>query len=205
MNIFWLDAQVQKSAAYACDQHIVKMLSEHTQQLLTVLSGMGFTGLSMKPTHPSHPCIIWVASDFANFLYLKCLNDAYFDQYRLRYQKDQHLGYLKGHHDIQRIGYLAIRRAYQALNRDRYAKLSILSLVDQPQQWITLPPQAIPQHLKIENATSLAQVVHAYRSCYTEVKYVFATYRHSPAPRWMREPLAFRNSLYYAVPGLPRP
>jgi hypothetical protein len=205
MNIFWLDPSVQKSAAYACDQHIIKMCSEHTQQLLTVLSGLGFSDLSMKPTHPGHPCIKWVASDFANFLYLKCLNDAYFEQYRLRFQKDEHLGYLKGHHDIQRIGYVKIRKAYRNLNRDRYAKLSILSMVDKPQEWITLPPLAIPEWLKPAQVSSLQQVVKAYRDCYVQVKYVFATYRHSKPPSFMLAPLEFRNSLYHAIPGLPRP
>jgi hypothetical protein len=189
VNIFWLDHDPQKSAAYACDQHIVKMLTEHTQQLCTVLQSLGFNDLPMKSTHTNHPCTKWVGTDFANFVYLIELNKAYFYEYKKRYGRDAHAGFSKMQDVVQQLGITNIRNAFAVAGKDRLG-LSLDELKSKPWLFMTVPPQAIPEELKVSLSGNIRQcieqVVAAYREFYTLHKSKFARYKYSEPPSFLK-------------------
>ena len=84
MNIFYLDSDIKKCAAYHCDKHVVKMITEYSQLLSTAcrLSGLD---IGYKITHQNHPCSKWVRESEANFLYLVDLQYYLHEEYKLRY------------------------------------------------------------------------------------------------------------------------
>jgi hypothetical protein len=86
MNIFVLDRSAETCARYHCDQHVIKMILESVQILCTALSMHGFA-TPYSPTHAKHPCVLWVASSYANFLWLKKLAMELNKEYRYRYVK----------------------------------------------------------------------------------------------------------------------
>lgn len=190
MNIFWLDRDIAKSAAYACDQHIVKMITEHSQQMCTALAQLGFYTAPMRPTHEKHPCVLWVRRDFANFVYLYCLNDAYFNEFRLRYQHPQHAGYWLTRDYVRNTTLRSIRQAYGRIGCDNSDAL-IADLIDDPVSYITTPPMAIPEELKRplvgNKRQKLATVIAAYRQYYVEHKARFARYKTGQLPPFMRQ------------------
>jgi hypothetical protein len=196
MNIFWLDLDVERSAKFAMDQHIVKMQTEHTQQMATILTEFGLSAY-MRPTHSGHPCVRWLAEDFANFVYLYQLNGAYFKQYALRYTKREgHGGYIKGVTAVMQNGWSTIRRAYRAHGADRTgAKLK--DMLALPHEYITVPPQAIPVDVRValtgDRVQDLRGVVKAYRRCYQIHKSWFARYHHSDVPAFMADYVFFFN------------
>lgn len=183
MNIFWLDKDPELSARYACDQHIVKMLTEHTQQLCTVAHALGLPA-PMRSTHSNHPCIVWLKSDFANFVYLTQLNYMYYVEYLKRYKRGGHKGYLQML-ELLEPGWPAFRSAYQQMGADQHRKVKVANIVKAPHLYITLPPQAIKPEFKT-NARTLAGVIRAYRQAYKFDKSRFARYAHSDKPAFLR-------------------
>lgn len=91
MNIFVLDLNVNKCAKYHCDKHVVKMITE-TAQLLC--SAYYFTNESHKSpyklTHKNHPCAVWVRQSLSNWLWLRDLGLALYDEYKNRYSNKDH-------------------------------------------------------------------------------------------------------------------
>jgi len=86
MNIFVLDKNINTCARYHCDQHVVKMILESVQILCSALTIKGYT-TPYKPTHDKHPCVLWVAESYDNFLWLQTLAIALNKEYRYRYVK----------------------------------------------------------------------------------------------------------------------
>ena len=165
------------------------MQTEHTQQLITVMREFGFTDLSMRSTHPKHPCVLWLQEDFANFVYLYKLDEAYFDEYVERYHKPTHGGFLKMVYDVAYQGWPSIREAYRARGRDKTG-VTLAELKRDPVAYITCPPQALPEDVKRLNSKgSVAVVIRAYRDCYVIHKSKFARYNHSEVPQFMRRAL----------------
>ena len=87
MNIFVLDHDIQRCARYHCDQHVVKMILESAQMLCTTLNRQGIR-TPYRSTHVKHPCVLWLAESYDNFLWLKELALALNREYRFRYQKE---------------------------------------------------------------------------------------------------------------------
>ena len=83
MNIFVLDTDPIKAAQYHADKHVVKMITE-TAQLLN--STYYFTNekdkASYKLTHKNHPCSIWARESLDNWVWLKQLGLALYDEYK---------------------------------------------------------------------------------------------------------------------------
>ncbi|GAB4342004.1 MAG: hypothetical protein Kow0037_29020 [Calditrichia bacterium] len=86
MNIFILDDNIQRCAAFHCDQHVVKMILESTQILCTALNKKGVQ-TPYKPTHLNHPCVLWVEVSWSNFRWLAELTLALNSEYRFRFEK----------------------------------------------------------------------------------------------------------------------
>jgi hypothetical protein len=70
MNIFVLDYDIMKCAAYHNDRHCVKMILESAQMLSTAcrLSGLD---VGYKATHINHPANKWTRNSLYNWLWLR--------------------------------------------------------------------------------------------------------------------------------------
>lgn len=91
MNIFILDENIKKCAEYHTDRHIVKMITEQTQILCSVYYFTNQHELSpYKLTHKSHPCCIWARQSLSNWLWLKNMTIALYDEYKYRYNNKIH-------------------------------------------------------------------------------------------------------------------
>jgi hypothetical protein len=88
MNIFILDLDIERCAQYHCDQHVSKMILESVQIMCTTLNKKGFE-TPYRPTHPKHPCVLWVEESHENFLWLGKLARALNLEYRYRYEKEK--------------------------------------------------------------------------------------------------------------------
>lgn len=84
MNIFVLDNNVELSAQYHCDKHVVKMILE-TAQLLCSAHEPGVA--PYRRTHYNHPCSKWVRTTTGNYLWLADFGLALCREYTHRYGK----------------------------------------------------------------------------------------------------------------------
>lgn len=115
MNIFVLDEDVKKCAEYHCNVHSYKMVVEYAQLLSSVYYFTkdkdnitpiyNMEGLLLKNkiivdskefqiyqlTHKNHPCAVWVRESLSNWMWLKKLGVALYQEYKHRYKKDIHL------------------------------------------------------------------------------------------------------------------
>jgi hypothetical protein len=62
------------------------MILESAQILCTALYKKGYE-TPYKPTHPSHPCVLWAEHSYANFKWLSSLTFELNREYRYRYDK----------------------------------------------------------------------------------------------------------------------
>ncbi len=114
MNIFILsegrnpDIHFEQQATYHVDKHVVKMIAECTQMLVTALATESFMsqpsnlflhramldidkGISQTPCKPlslsmrKHPCTKWTAANIHNFYYVSQLAVALVNEHKYRY------------------------------------------------------------------------------------------------------------------------
>jgi len=88
MNIFVLDSDLHRCAAFHNDSHVTKMITEHRQMMCSVYrdhpeTPVGFN--AFRKIHYNHPCTIWVRESIANWLWLAKLSGILEDEWRLRY------------------------------------------------------------------------------------------------------------------------
>lgn len=97
MNIFYLDPDPVRCAAYHGDKHVVKMILE-TAQLLCTAHHLAPNGAPSdrlyRLTHQNHPCAIWVRASKAHYKWAYQLFIALCHEYTRRYGK-VHLTYQK--------------------------------------------------------------------------------------------------------------
>lgn len=100
MNIFFLSLDPSEAARRHGDKHVIKMILESTQMLITCWHCMGSsTGsgtwtetfqrdvgrLPYKKTHANHPCNVWIRASPANYRWLCRLGLALCDEKRRRW------------------------------------------------------------------------------------------------------------------------
>ena len=91
MNIFVLDYDIDKCAQYHCDKHIVKMITETAQILCSAYYYINQEYLSpYKLSHKNHPCCVWVRESLSNWLWLRDLGIALYEEYKHRYNDKDH-------------------------------------------------------------------------------------------------------------------
>jgi len=91
MNIFVLDYNHKKNAEYHCNCHTYKMLVETTQLLSNTYYFTNQKHLSpYKLTHKNHPCSVWTRSSLSNWLWLRDLGIALYEEYKFRYNDKDH-------------------------------------------------------------------------------------------------------------------
>jgi hypothetical protein len=86
MNIFHLDANLEKSAQFHFDTHVVKMILESAQLLSTAHHVLGDGG-PYKKTHENHPCAVWVRESKSNYIYLWHLMKFLGEEYQYRFNR----------------------------------------------------------------------------------------------------------------------
>jgi len=67
------------------DKRLNKMIIETAQILSTVVNQCGGT-TTYKPTHNRHPVVVWVASDWSNYMWTFSLFDNLVDEYAYRFE-----------------------------------------------------------------------------------------------------------------------
>jgi len=91
MNIFVLDYDHKKNAEYHCNIHTSKMLVETAQLLCSTYYFTNQEYLSpYKLTHKNHPCSVWTRSSLSNWLWLRDLGIALYEEYKFRYGDKDH-------------------------------------------------------------------------------------------------------------------
>ena len=84
MNIFILDNDIEKSAQYHNDKHVIKMILE-TAQIMSAVCRISGIDQGYKLTHKNHPCTKWARESFSNYMYLRdfifCLHDEWHYRY----------------------------------------------------------------------------------------------------------------------------
>jgi len=93
MNIFILDNDIEKCAAFHNDRHCVKMILESAQMLSTACRLKGIDA-GYKATHQNHPCNIWTRASKSNWLWLRELVVHLNEQWAMRFEhKNNHKSY----------------------------------------------------------------------------------------------------------------
>lgn len=91
MNIFYLDNNTIKCAAYHCDQHVIKMILETAQMLSTAHHICGVDSQIKselyKKTHVNHPCTVWARENSENYIWLFDLLLNLLEEYKIRTNK----------------------------------------------------------------------------------------------------------------------
>ena len=159
MNIFYLDQNPVKAAAYHCDKHCVKMILETAQLLSTAHRELDGNEMAdrlglYKSTHKNHPSAVWVRQGWFNYQWAFNLFKQLLKQYTARYGKEHKTGRL--------------------LDALATAPVNIPSVTSGS----PLPPQCMPDEYKREDT------VEAYRAYYKGAKAGFAKWSKSPAPEW---------------------
>ena len=156
MNIFILDKDPKISAAYHCDKHVVKMITEYNQLLSSAhrILDNNCDSQLMKLTHKNHPCSIWTRTNSANYNYLYQLFVYLSREYQYRYGKE-HGSYTRGKNIL---------------------KTKPKNILES--NTITEFPQSMPDRYKDHNT------VQAYRNYYIGAKSHFSKWKNRNVPEW---------------------
>lgn len=100
MNIFFLHPNPRRCARWHCDKHVVKMILESCQLLYTCHWALTSDAepaylhcapsRGYKPTHPNHPCGIWLRESLDNYRWLVALTKELILEYHYRYGGKTH-------------------------------------------------------------------------------------------------------------------
>lgn len=86
MNIFVLDNDIETSAKFHTNSHVIKQSLEQCQILCTTINLLGGTS-PYRTTHPNHPCTIWARQSIENYNLLCKMTIALCKEYTFRYGK----------------------------------------------------------------------------------------------------------------------
>lgn len=155
MNIFFLDRDPTIAAQMLHDKHVVKMVLETAQILSTVVHEYraNVEGI-YKPTHRSHPCVVWAGESFSNFWW------TYEHGVALAYEYEYRYGKTHASEDI-------IIRCGEELGYESFDEDSEISE----------PPQAMPDEYKVPG-----DAVAAYRKYYLGRKIEQSRWTRRPVP-----------------------
>lgn len=185
MNIFLLSYEripakhYREQAAFHCDKHVVKMIAESVQLLVTALSARTTDGLShfMPPDiqdsfpckslskgHANHPCAIWARASISHVNYLCNLAIALCDEKAKRWP-------LNPWHEYQ-PWLLALRLELELLGCKPHDALPTNFAV------------AIKDARELSTSANHTLAVNLYRDYYIREKAGFATWKKTIKPLW---------------------
>lgn len=185
MNIFILSEQTNpvahynQNAEFHCDKHVVKMIAESTQLIVTALCQTSYAELGIympdsivgmmpcKPlgaAHAKHPCAIWTKQSIANLNYVACLALQLCNEHQCRYPLSATHAYMPWLSEL--VSYLSVKGfGYNAPLPTCFAI-------------------AIKSAAKQSVNSNLSDAVAAYRAYYFSDKRGFATWRKRMKPVW---------------------
>jgi hypothetical protein len=187
MNIFILSEEreplihYQQQAHYHIDKHVVKMIAESTQMLVTAASQPSFKlpdeivrSTPCKPLSAGmmkHPCTMWTCADIKNFNYLACLALQLCWEHQYRYPLSAEHAYM------QWLTVLVVS----------LTRMGFGPTYDLPEQFAV----AIKNDKLRSTATSHVDALSLYRDYYVRDKRSFATWKKRLKPMWflLREEL----------------
>ena len=203
MNIFLLSEELdsllhyQQQAAFHADKHVVKMIAESTQMLVTSLSFHAnydskigklaavpqiANNLPCKPlssSHMKHPCTEWTASSIINTNYVACLADSLVREHQYRYPLSAPHAYAQ---------WIALLVSHlDSIGLGPCAKL--------PDSFVVVTKDKKYQ----EQIFDLGTAVYLYRNYYVDSKSHIASWKKRMKPMWylLREELAAEISKHY--------
>ena len=181
MNIFILDQDPKKCAAYHCDKHVNKMIIEHLQMMSVALAHYDYPPAKKKDgnyystrAYKNHPCTKWVKESSENFLWLFIMTKYLCIEFEKRFGK-KHAG------KTSLVGLVQDGAIDNLISQNTYPHLGY-----------TDPAQAMPAYCKDKN------VVVAYRNYYNYEKWKFASWNRAggtPPPWWA--PQSFLHAATY--------
>ena len=190
MNIFILSEEREplvhyaQQAQYHIDKHVVKMIAESTQMLVTAVSGrvkiaseielVLVSHLPCKPLSASmtkHPCTIWTCASIENFNYLACLALQLCHEHQYRYPLSAEHAYMPW-----------LVTLVDHLTRSGFGPTANL-----PTQFAVAVKDADKRSVATDHFTAL----DIYRDYYVRDKRSFATWKKRMKPMWylLREEL----------------
>jgi hypothetical protein len=175
MNLFYLDRNIKKCAAYHCNKH-KKMIVEYSQMLSTAhryldgnmiyINGKNCSKKKYwqlqdnreihlyKATHYNHPTAKWVRQSSENYKYMYNLLVELHKEFEWRDEKEHGSKFL--------LPFL--KNLPNNIKKGKFFD----------------PPQAMPDEYKCDDT------VQAYRNFYKYDKVRFATWKKRAIPNWMR-------------------
>lgn len=170
MNIFFLSLSEEQCAAYHCDKHVNKMITEHLQMMSVALDHYGYPPARKKDgnyystrAYKNHPCTKWVKESSSNFMWLYVTTYHLCGEFRKRFGRN-HAG----------------MNSLISLNVEGD---SIITKVMEegifPHIGMTLPAQAMPSFCRVDG-----NPVQAYRNYYNWMKWRFASWKTQPPSWW---------------------
>lgn len=184
MNIFILSRSLaphvhyRNQAKYHCNKHVVKMINESTQMLVTVLVQHNFPALSkdlppalaqipcrvLSASMTKHPCTQWVFKDIKHFNYLCRLALALCSEHQHRYP-------LSAEHEY--LPWLQELAVFLNLH-------GIHSATELPTHFAV----AVKSEILRSTSTPHQDAVDIYRQYYIDDKAAFAAWKNRTAPAW---------------------
>lgn len=186
MNIFILSdstnyqEHISHQAQYHCDRHVVKMIAESTQLLVTALDRGILGGLipaaevneivrqqpcrPLSAGHANHPCAVWTRDSAVNFQYLTDLALELCYEHQARYPlspRHQYMAWLE---------HLALTLNLAFSGDRRVPTHFAVAVADMP-------------FLRSTGTPHQEAVTH-YRAYYYRQKRFFATWKRRPIPTW---------------------
>ena len=184
MNIFVLSRSMsplvhhRNNAAYHCNKHVVKMIAESTQMLVTALHGANFPALGTyipdvltqfpcKPLSPSmakHPCTQWTAKNIIHFNYLCRLANVLCTEHQHRYPLSPEHCYTPWLRELGR----------------HLDSIGIHANTELPTHFTV----AVKNETLRSTSTPHQDAVDIYRQYYIDDKAAFAAWKNRTAPAW---------------------
>jgi len=156
MNIFALDLDPHLCAAYHCDSHVVKMITEHMQMLNS--NAKFLSKVSGKIAWLNHPCTIWLRESRENLDWLNKVQIELNLEWQKRWEHPSNLNHR---------GYDLWRMLYDSKNlRNLFPDVPMTRFV-----------QAMPDECKRDNP------IDGYRTYYNTHKKTFAKWK-TQTPFW---------------------
>lgn len=176
MNIFALDTDPQKAAAYHCDKHVVKMILESAQMISTVFDKYSVNHqYLLKPCFHNHPCTLWAGRTAENLHWLIGLGYFLTKEYQKRYKKVHvYSGF------------------FHSVTRHQHYLLGCF-----PEEGLQPFAIAMPDYLKSQakDGYDSYKAVELYRQYYILEKNSFAVWKHSQMPDWYRKHIVIKKKM----------
>ena len=187
MNIFYLDFDPKKCAAYHCDKHVNKMIIEHLQMMSVALAHYGYPPAKKKDgnyystrAYKNHPCTKWVKASSGNFMWLFTMTRYLCVEFEQRFGK-KHAGL------TSLVSLVSDNVVSDLLEQSIYPHLGY-----------SVPAQAMPAYCKNEG-----DPVTAYRSYYNHEKWKFASWDRAGGtpPSWWAPQSFVHGAAYIELLG----